>query len=99
MTLAEMIITLAKKSKLSKASAMKALLMMRATIEEELKKGGKVTLRGFGTFSVAERKARKVRNPRTGQEIVTAAKKVPKFSAGTTLKASVASIEVHKKTD
>ena len=83
-----MIITLAKKSKLSKASVMKVLLMMSATIEEELKKGGKVTLRGFGTFSLAERKARKVKNSRTGQEIVIAAKKVPKFSAGAALKAA-----------
>jgi DNA-binding protein HU-beta len=47
-----------------------------------------VSLVGFGTFSVAERKARKGRNPQTGKEIKIAAKKVPKFSAGTALKAA-----------
>ncbi len=47
-----------------------------------------MTLIGFGTFSVAERKARKGRNPQTGKEIKIAAKKVPKFSAGAALKAA-----------
>ncbi|MEI6155368.1 MAG: HU family DNA-binding protein, partial [Deltaproteobacteria bacterium] len=58
-------------------------------IEGALKKGEKVTFVGFGTFSVADRKARKGRNPQTGKEIKIAAKKVPKFSAGAALKAAV----------
>ncbi|MEM2936709.1 MAG: HU family DNA-binding protein, partial [Candidatus Bathyarchaeia archaeon] len=55
-----------------------------------LKKKDKVTLVGFGTFSVLQRKARKGRNPRTGKEINIPAKKVPKFTAGKELKDAVA---------
>jgi DNA-binding protein HU-beta len=53
-----------------------------------MKKGEKVTIIGFGTFSVVQRKTRKGRNPQTGKEIKIAAKKVPKFSAGAALKAA-----------
>jgi DNA-binding protein HU-beta len=59
------------------------------TITNALKKGEIVTLTGFGTFKVQERKARKGRNPLTGQEIEIKAQKVPKFSAGKALKESV----------
>ncbi len=52
-------------------------------------KGDKVSLIGFGTFKVAERKARKGRNPQTGEEIDIAASKVPKFVAGKALKEAV----------
>ncbi len=52
------------------------------TTIETLKKGEKLTLIGFGTFSVYERPARKGRNPRTGKTIKIAAKKLPKFKAG-----------------
>jgi len=55
-----------------------------------LKKGDKVTLIGFGTFSVAKRAARTGRNPQTGKAIKIKAKKVPKFVAGKKLKAAVA---------
>jgi DNA-binding protein HU-beta len=61
-----------------------------ATITGALKKGDKVTLVGFGTFSVAKRAARVGRNPQTGKEIKIKAKKVPKFVAGKALKATVA---------
>jgi DNA-binding protein HU-beta len=54
-----------------------------------LKKGEKVTLIGFGTFSVTRRKARKGRNPQTGAEIKIAATKAPKFTAGAALKKAV----------
>ena len=70
-------------------SAAKAFGVITGCIEGALKKGEKVTLVGFGTFSVADRKARKGRNPQTGKEIKIAAKKVPKFSAGAALKAAV----------
>jgi DNA-binding protein HU-beta len=58
-------------------------------VTKTLKKGDKVTLVGFGTFSVSKRKARKGRNPQTGEVIKIKAKKVVKFSVGTGLKKSV----------
>ena len=60
------------------------------TISAALKKGDKVTLIGFGTFSVAKRAARTGRNPQTGKELKIKAKKVPKFVAGKKLKDTVA---------
>jgi nucleoid DNA-binding protein len=58
-------------------------------ISKTLKKGGSVTLVGFGTFKVDKRKARKGRNPQTGEELKIKAKKVPKFVAGKALKDAV----------
>ena len=58
-------------------------------VKKALKKGEKVMLIGFGTFSVVQRKARKGRNPQTGKEIKIAARKAPKFSAGKALKTAV----------
>ena len=89
MTKAEIVAKVAEELKLSKAAAAKAFGVMTGCIEGALKKGEKVTFVGFGTFSVADRKARKGRNPQTGKEIKIAAKKVPKFSAGAALKAAV----------
>jgi DNA-binding protein HU-beta len=60
------------------------------TIAKALKKGDKVTLIGFGTFSVVKRAARTARNPQTGKPIKVKAKKVPKFVAGKKLKDMVA---------
>jgi len=60
------------------------------TIAKALKKGGRVTLIGFGTFSVVKRAARTARNPQTGKPIKVKAKKVPKFVAGKKLKDMVA---------
>ena len=60
------------------------------TIAKALKKGDKVTLIGFGTFSVSKRAARTGRNPQTGAKIKIKAKKVPKFVAGKKLKDMVA---------
>lgn len=57
-----------------------------ASVTGALKKGGKVTLVGFGTFSTVKRAARKGRNPQTGKEIKIKASAAPKFKAGTTLK-------------
>ncbi len=58
-------------------------------VKASLKKGQKVTLVGFGTFSVTKRKARKGRNPKTGEAIKIAARKAPKFTAGKELKDAV----------
>ena len=73
----------------SKKEAVAAVDAVFGAIAKALKKGDKVGLVGFGTFSVAKRAARKGRNPRTGKEIKIAATKVPKFTAGKALKAIV----------
>jgi nucleoid DNA-binding protein len=74
----------------AKKEAVAAVDCVLETITKALKKGDKVTLVGFGTFSVAKRAARTGRNPKTGAAIKIKAKKVPKFTAGKTLKDTVA---------
>lgn len=86
MTKAELIDAVAKKAELTKKESAQAVDAIIESITEALKKGDKVTLVGFGTFSVSERKARKGRNPRTGQEIKIPATKSPKFTLGKALK-------------
>jgi nucleoid DNA-binding protein len=73
----------------SKKEAGLAVDATLAAIEKALKKGGEVTLVGFGTFKVSKRKARIGRNPQTGEVIKIAAKKVPTFKAGKGLKDAV----------
>jgi len=80
---------IAKDAKISKAVADKALNATLSGISDALKKGQSVTLVGFGTFMVADRKARIGRNPQTRKEIKIAAKRVPRFRAGKALKAAV----------
>ena len=89
MTKAELIDKIASGTGLSKADASRALDSTLNSVKLALKKGQKVTLVGFGTFSVVKRKTRKGRNPRTGQVITIPAAKVPKFSAGKALKDAV----------
>jgi DNA-binding protein HU-beta len=89
MTKAELIDKIASGAGISKADASKALDATIDSVRVALKKGQKVTLVGFGTFSVSKRKARKGRNPRTGAEIKIPATKSPKFTAGKTLKDAV----------
>jgi DNA-binding protein HU-beta len=86
MTKAELIDKIAGGAGLSKADASRALDSTLDAIKASLKKGQKVTLVGFGTYSVSKRKARKGRNPRTGQVINIPAAKTPKFTAGKALK-------------
>ena len=81
----ELIESIATAADISKAAAEKALNGTLAAIAESLKKGGKVTLVGFGTFSVSKRKARSGRNPQTGTTIKIPAKKIAKFKAGSKL--------------
>ncbi len=78
---------IAKDAKLSNAAAGAALNAALANITKALRKGDSVTLVGFGTFSVSRRKARTGRNPQTGDKIKIKAARVPKFKAGTRLKA------------
>ncbi len=96
MTKAEIIEKVAEEAKITKAAATKAFEAVIGSITQAVKKGDKVTVVGFGTFSVSSRKARKGRNPRTGQEIKIAAKKVPRFTAGAALKAAVSGKAVSK---
>ncbi|MDA1182197.1 MAG: HU family DNA-binding protein [Bacteroidetes bacterium] len=74
---------------ITKAQAASALGSFTSATTETLKKGGKVILVGFGTFSVSSRNARKGRNPQTGAVINIAAKKVAKFKAGAELNGSM----------
>lgn len=90
MNKSELISAMAEKAQLSKVDSKKALESFICTVTEELKKGEKVTLVGFGTFGVSKRAARKGRNPRKANEIINIpAKKVAKFSAGSELKEAV----------
>ena len=73
----------------TKKDAQMAVDCVLSSIIKTLEKGGSVSLVGFGTFKVAERKARKGRNPQTGEEINIAASKVPKFVSGKALKEAV----------
>ena len=73
----------------TKKEAQEAVDCVFATITKALKKKDTVTLVGFGTFKVDKRKARKGRNPQTGEEIKIKAKRVPKFVPGKALKAAV----------
>ena len=85
MNKAELIDAIAAGADLSKADAKKALDAFVDATSAALKKGGRVALVGFGSFSVAERSARTGRNPQTGKEIKIPAKKVVKFKAGSEL--------------
>ena len=82
----QLVEAMASKSELTKVDAEKALKAFIDTVTEELKNGGKVQLVGFGTFEVAERAARKGRNPKTSEEIMIPASKSPRFKAGKALK-------------
>jgi len=89
MTKAELIDKISSGAGLSKTDAAKVLDSMLNSIKVALKKGQKITLVGFGTFSVVKRKSRKGRNPQTGAVISIPAAKIPKFKAGKTFKESI----------
>jgi DNA-binding protein HU-beta len=82
----ELVAAIADKAEISKKDAEKALKAFIDVVAEELKKGEKIQLVGFGTFEVAERAARTGRNPQTGEEMKIEASKAPKFKAGKALK-------------
>lgn len=85
MNKAELIDAIAKEAKLSKTDAKSALEALTTATTKALKKGDKVALIGFGSWSISNRAARTGRNPQTGKEIKIAAKKVVKFKAGSAL--------------
>ena len=82
----EFIAAVAEEAGLSKTDAAKAVKAFTDVVTEEMKKGEKVQLIGFGNFEVSERPAREGRNPRTGETMTIAATKTPKFKVGKALK-------------
>ena len=82
----ELVAAMAEQTNLSKKDVEAALKVFIDVVAEELKKGEKVQLVGFGTFEVSERAAREGRNPQTGETMQIKASKTPKFKAGKALK-------------
>ena len=82
----ELVVAIAEQTQLSRKDAEAALKAFIDVVSEELKKGEKVQLVGFGTFEVSERAAREGRNPATGEAMTIKASKSPKFKAGKALK-------------
>ena len=89
MTKQEFIDAIAAKSGLTKADSSRAVEAFIETVTNTLKKGDKVTLTGFGVFSVSKRAARNGRNPRTGAVVKIAARNAVTFKAGSALKDAV----------
>lgn len=89
MNKAELVEAMAAEAGISKADAKRALDAFINTTSKALKKGDRVALVGFGSFSVSKRSARKGRNPQTGKEITISAKKVVKFKPGAELSKKV----------
>ena len=89
MNKAELSAAIAAKSGLTKKDSEKALRAFEEAVTDELVKGGKVQLVGFGTFDVAERAAREGRNPQTGDAMPIPASKAPRFKVGKALKDAV----------
>lgn len=81
----DLVNAIAEKTGMTKVAAKAAMNACFDSIQEKLNKGEKVTLIGFGTFSVVERKARTAKNPQTGKAVKVPAKKVAKFKAGSNL--------------
>ena len=89
MTKEELIAKMAASAGITKVAAGNALAAFTGAVTSSLKKGQRVSLVNFGTFTVAKRKARVGRYPRTGETLKIPAARVPKFSAGKTLRAAV----------
>jgi DNA-binding protein HU-beta len=89
MTKAELITKISEDASITKVAAVAALDSFLDSVTKTLKKGDRLTLIGFGTFSVSKRAARKGRNPSTGAEIKIKAKKVAKFKASKDLSAKL----------
>lgn len=85
----ELVAAIAERTEISKKDSEKVLKAFIDVVTEELTKGEKIQLVGFGTFEVSERAAREGRNPQTGDTMVIAASKAPKFKAGKALKDAV----------
>ena len=89
MTKSELVDQVADRSGLTKSDSARAVDALLETVEDALRRGSDVTLSGFGKFHVGQRGARQGVNPRTGERIQIAAARVPRFTAGSGLKAAV----------
>ncbi|GHV40755.1 DNA-binding protein HU [Clostridia bacterium] len=89
MNKAELVTAIAEKSGLTKKDSEKALAAFETVVTEELTKGGKIQMVGFGSFDVVERAAREGRNPRSNEPIQIPASKAPRFKVGKALKDAV----------
>src|SRR5580698_5145235 len=89
LTKRDLVEKIAGDAQLTKAQAARALDAIVEGIQSSLEKGDRVTISGFGTFGVSHRKARKVRNPRSGSAMNIAAKRVPRFAPGVELKTAI----------
>lgn len=89
MTKAELIEQLAERARVTKNTTETIVNAFIGAVTEALKNGEKVTLTGFGSFMVSERKERKGRNPQTGEEILISGRKTPIFRAGKALKEAI----------
>ena len=89
MTKQEFVDQVADRAGLSKKDAAGAVDAFLDTVEDALKRGSEVTFSGFGKFSVSQRSAREGRNPATGETIQIAASRVPRFTAGASLKKAI----------
>lgn len=85
----ELVSAMAEKTEMKKTEVEKVLKAFTETVSEELKKGEKIQLVGFGTFEVVAKPEREGRNPKTGESMKIAASKAPKFKVGKALKDSV----------
>ena len=85
----ELVGKIASDASLTRAQASRALEAIVQGIQASLVRGDRVTISGFGSFGVSERKARRVRNPKSGSAIEVAAKKVPRFAPGMELKSAI----------
>lgn len=85
----ELVAAIAEKAQMTRKDADAALKAFTDVVSDELKKGEKIQLVGFGTFEVSERPAREGRNPRTGETMTIAASKQPKFKPGKALKDAI----------
>lgn len=89
MTKRDLIDLVSKKANLTSKASREAVHALLNGIRDSLKRGEKVVITGFGTFSVRKRAVRPGRNPKTGERITIAARKAPGFTAGKTLKRAV----------
>ncbi|SPE40141.1 DNA-binding protein HU-alpha [Candidatus Sulfopaludibacter sp. SbA3] len=89
MTKKDLVGKIAVEARLTRAQAASALEAFLEGIQTSLVRGDRVIISGFGTFGVSHRKARRIRNPRSGGAIEVAAKRVPRFAAGVELKSAI----------
>lgn len=89
MTKKDLIELVAKKANLTNKASRESISIMLSAIRDSLKRGEKVVITGFGTFTVRKRAQRPGRNPKTGEKITLAARKAPGFTPGKTLKKAV----------